>query len=122
MGCVRCGGMGYRGRTGLYEVMMMSDEIRSLTLERAAAEQIATVALEQGMRRLREDGLEKVKAGRHLDGRGRAGHRAAAEPERPGRRAVHKYARRPADTASVWSSTSPRCCSRSSTAARRTCT
>jgi type IV pilus assembly protein PilB len=55
--------MGYRGRTGLYEVMTMSDETRSLTLDRAAAEQIATVALEQGMRRLREDGLEKVKAG-----------------------------------------------------------
>ena len=32
VGCVRCGGMGYRGRIGLYEVMMMSDEIRSLTL------------------------------------------------------------------------------------------
>ncbi len=63
VGCVRCSGMGYRGRTGLYEVMKMSDEIRSLTLERAAAEQIASVALEQGMRRLREDGLEKVKSG-----------------------------------------------------------
>jgi type IV pilus assembly protein PilB len=63
VGCVRCNGMGYRGRTGLYEVMMVSDEIRSLTLQRAAAEQIATVAVEQGMRRLREDGLEKVKAG-----------------------------------------------------------
>jgi type IV pilus assembly protein PilB len=63
VGCVRCGGMGYRGRTGLYEVMMMSDEIRSLSLDRAAAEQIATVALEQGMRRMREDGLEKVTAG-----------------------------------------------------------
>jgi type IV pilus assembly protein PilB len=62
-GCVRCGGMGYRGRTGLYEVMTMSDDIRSLTLERAAAEQIATVALQEGMRRLREDGLEKVKSG-----------------------------------------------------------
>jgi type IV pilus assembly protein PilB len=63
VGCVRCAGMGYRGRTGLYEVMRMSDEIRSLTLERAAAEQIASVALEQGMRRLREDGLDKVKSG-----------------------------------------------------------
>jgi len=62
-GCVRCGGMGYRGRVGLYEVMMMSDDIRALTLERAAAEQIATVAVREGMRRLREDGLEKVKSG-----------------------------------------------------------
>jgi type IV pilus assembly protein PilB len=63
VGCVRCNGMGYRGRTGLYEVMMTSEEVRSLTLERAASEQIATVAVQQGMRRLREDGLEKVKAG-----------------------------------------------------------
>ena len=63
VGCVRCNGMGYRGRTGLYEVMMMSDEIRTLTLQRAAAEQIAAVASQEGMRRLRDDGLEKIKAG-----------------------------------------------------------
>ncbi len=63
VGCVRCNGMGYRGRIGLFEVMVMSDEIRTLTLERAAAEQIAAVAVREGMRRLREDGLDKVKAG-----------------------------------------------------------
>jgi type IV pilus assembly protein PilB len=63
VGCVRCGGMGYRGRTGLYEVMMMSAEIRSLALQRASADQIATVAVREGMRRLREDGLDKVKSG-----------------------------------------------------------
>jgi type IV pilus assembly protein PilB len=62
-GCVRCGGLGYRGRIGLFEVMLMSDDIRSLALQRAAAEQIASVAIQEGMRRLREDGLEKVKAG-----------------------------------------------------------
>ena len=63
VGCTRCGAMGYRGRIGLYEVMTMSDKIRELTLQRAAAEQIATVAGAEGMRRLREDGLEKVKSG-----------------------------------------------------------
>jgi type IV pilus assembly protein PilB len=63
VGCVRCGGTGYRGRVGIYEVMTMSDDIRELTLERAAAEQIAAVALREGMRRMREDGLEKVKSG-----------------------------------------------------------
>jgi type IV pilus assembly protein PilB len=41
----------------------MSDEIRGLTLQRAAAEQIAMVAIREGMRRMREDGLEKVKSG-----------------------------------------------------------
>jgi type IV pilus assembly protein PilB len=63
VGCGRCGGMGYRGRTGLYEVMVMSPEIRSLTLQRASADQITAVAVREGMRRLREDGLEKVKSG-----------------------------------------------------------
>jgi type IV pilus assembly protein PilB len=63
VGCGRCGGMGYRGRAGLYEVMLMSDEIRTLTLQRAAAEQIAVVAIREGMRRLRDDGLDKVKSG-----------------------------------------------------------
>jgi type IV pilus assembly protein PilB len=63
VGCVRCGGMGYRGRLGLYEVMVMSEEIRSLTLQRASADQIAAVAVREGMRRLREDGLDKVKSG-----------------------------------------------------------
>ncbi len=63
VGCGRCGQMGYRGRIGLYEVMQMSKEIGHLTLERASADQIATVAVREGMRRLREDGLDKVKAG-----------------------------------------------------------
>jgi type IV pilus assembly protein PilB len=64
VGCGRCGRTGYKGRIGLFEVMRVSDEIRALVLERAPADQIAEVAIEQGMRRLREDGLEKVKAGR----------------------------------------------------------
>jgi type IV pilus assembly protein PilB len=63
VGCGRCGGMGYRGRTGLYEVMVMSEAIRELTLQRASADQLAAVAVQEGMRRLREDGLDKVKAG-----------------------------------------------------------
>ena len=63
VGCDRCGGMGYRGRIGLYEVMLISPEIRSLTLQRASADQIAAVAVREGMRRLREDGLDKVKSG-----------------------------------------------------------
>jgi len=62
VGCNRCV-MGYRGRLGLFEVMMMSDEIRTLTLQRAAAAEIAAVAVREGMRRLREDGLDKVKSG-----------------------------------------------------------
>jgi len=62
-GCVRCGSMGYRGRIGLYEVMVMSEEIRSLTLQRASSDQLGAAAVREGMRRLREDGLDKVKHG-----------------------------------------------------------
>jgi type IV pilus assembly protein PilB len=62
-GCGRCRGMGYKGRVGLYEVMLASEEIRSLVLERASVDQIAAVAVRQGMRRLRDDGLEKVRQG-----------------------------------------------------------
>ncbi len=64
VGCTRCGGTGYKGRVGLYEVMRVTDEIRDLTLERRPAEDIGRLAVEQGMRRLRDDGLEKVKNGR----------------------------------------------------------
>jgi type IV pilus assembly protein PilB len=64
VGCRRCGGSGYRGRTGLYEVMAVSREIQSMALERRPAEQIQEVAIRQGMTRLGDDGLEKVKQGR----------------------------------------------------------
>jgi type IV pilus assembly protein PilB len=64
VGCKLCGGSGYRGRTGIYEVMTVSPEIRSLTLERRSASDVLELAVSQGMRRLRDDGLEKVKQGR----------------------------------------------------------
>jgi len=64
VGCRRCGGSGYRGRVGLYEVMDVSPEVRKLTLERRPSEEIRDLAVHQGMRRLRDDGLEKVRQGR----------------------------------------------------------
>ena len=63
-GCTRCGGSGYKGRLGLYEVMTVTEEMRTLTIERASADQIAEAAVRNGMRRLRDDGLEKVRQGR----------------------------------------------------------
>ena len=63
VGCGRCGGSGYKGRTGLYEVMSVTDEIRELTIERSSSEEIRKVAVAQGMRPLRADGFEKVKHG-----------------------------------------------------------
>jgi type IV pilus assembly protein PilB len=64
VGCRRCSGSGYRGRTGLYEVMTVSRTIQSMALERRSAEQIQEVAIREGMTRLGDDGLEKVKQGR----------------------------------------------------------
>ncbi len=63
-GCVRCGQTGYRGRVGLYELMEITDEIRALIVEKRTAEEIAAAAVKQGMRRLRDDGLAKVRAGK----------------------------------------------------------
>jgi type IV pilus assembly protein PilB len=63
VGCGRCGGSGYRGRVGLFEVMMVSEEIRSLIIRRASAAEVERIAVAQGMRTLREDGLLKVRQG-----------------------------------------------------------
>jgi type IV pilus assembly protein PilB len=62
-GCQRCNYSGYKGRIGLYEVLSVSEEIRTLALARAPAPEIAEVAVRQGMRLLRDDGLEKVRLG-----------------------------------------------------------
>jgi type IV pilus assembly protein PilB len=63
VGCPRCRQTGYRGRLGLYEVMTVTDEIRSLIVSRASAQEISKLAVQQGMRTLRGDGLAKIRAG-----------------------------------------------------------
>ncbi|HME04215.1 MAG TPA: ATPase, T2SS/T4P/T4SS family, partial [Solirubrobacteraceae bacterium] len=63
VGCSRCSGSGYRGRVGLYEVMGVSERIRALILERASVDAMVAIALEEGMVRLREDGMQKVREG-----------------------------------------------------------
>jgi type IV pilus assembly protein PilB len=62
-GCKRCSFSGYKGRVGLYEAMTVSKEIRELAIERASADRIAAVAIQQGMRTLQEDGIDKVRMG-----------------------------------------------------------
>jgi type IV pilus assembly protein PilB len=64
VGCRRCGGSGYRGRVGLYEVMKITPEIQAMALERRPAELMRDLAVSQGMVRLRDDGLNKVRMGR----------------------------------------------------------
>jgi type IV pilus assembly protein PilB len=63
VGCSRCGGAGYRGRMGLYEVMSVSERIRSLILERGSVDDMVAIAVEEGMLRLRDDGMHKVREG-----------------------------------------------------------
>ncbi len=62
-GCERCAHSGYRGRTGIFEILAMSDEIRMLILKEASAPQIRQQALKEGMTPLIMDGLLKVKQG-----------------------------------------------------------
>ncbi len=63
VGCKKCGGTGYKGRLGVHEVLLMSEEISKLCIEEATSEVIRQVAIEQGMMTLRQDGLEKVRLG-----------------------------------------------------------
>ena len=62
-GCEECRSLGYQGRTGIYEILILSEALRPLILNRAAASTIAQRAIELGMRTLRVDGWNKVKAG-----------------------------------------------------------
>jgi len=62
-GCPHCNNSGYSGRTGLFELMMVSDDIRHLIAEKSSADKIRGKAIESGMLTLREDGWEKVLKG-----------------------------------------------------------
>jgi type IV pilus assembly protein PilB len=63
VGCSRCGGTGYRGRVGLYSVMRMTERVKDMTVNHASQSDISTVARQEGMATLREDGLAKARAG-----------------------------------------------------------
>ena len=63
-GCEKCGQVGYRGRVGLYELMVPSENIRKRVIERASATAIGQRGRAEGMMTLREDAWEKVLAGR----------------------------------------------------------
>ena len=61
-GCGDCAKTGYRGRTGIYEIFGIDDEVRNLIYERVPANVIRVRARELGMRTLREDGVRKIMA------------------------------------------------------------
>jgi type IV pilus assembly protein PilB len=62
-GCSACNETGYKGRTGLYEVMQISDEIRNMILNKVQPREMKKKAIEQGMITLRRSGLIKIKEG-----------------------------------------------------------
>ncbi len=62
-GCDQCRGTGYRGRLGIFELLTISDQIRSEIQSRSSAAAIRNVAMEAGMRLLRDDGIAKIRSG-----------------------------------------------------------
>jgi general secretion pathway protein E len=62
-GCPVCLGAGYKGRTAIYELLIIDEKIRQLTVKNADAQSIKNQAIKAGMRTLREDGTQKVLAG-----------------------------------------------------------
>ncbi|HCE45402.1 MAG TPA: type II secretion system protein GspE [Lentisphaeria bacterium] len=62
-GCNECGGGGYRGRVGIYEIFMITEQIQNLIYEKVSSSVIREAARKSGMRTLREDGLRKAAAG-----------------------------------------------------------
>lgn len=62
-GCEHCRHTGYKGRTAIYEILVVTDQIRELVLKRSSSDQIKRKALSLGMRTLRQDGWEKINMG-----------------------------------------------------------
>jgi type IV pilus assembly protein PilB len=62
-GCETCGGSGYKGRQGLYEVMALTPDLRRLILRGGSVEEIRNQAVKDGMLTLRMDGIKKVERG-----------------------------------------------------------
>ncbi|MDX1690536.1 MAG: ATPase, T2SS/T4P/T4SS family [Acidimicrobiia bacterium] len=63
VGCKVCGDTGYRGRVSINEILLVSEEIERMAVERRPSNEIKRVAIEQGMRTLRQDGIDKVRLG-----------------------------------------------------------
>ncbi len=62
-GCPRCGQSGYKGRIGIFQLLMMSEQLEQLAVAKASREDIERAAIEEGMRTIWDDGLAKVSAG-----------------------------------------------------------
>jgi type IV pilus assembly protein PilB len=63
VGCTNCSGSGYKGRISINEVMVMTEQLRKLTMTKGSASELRRAALAEGMRTMAQDGTEKVLAG-----------------------------------------------------------
>ena len=63
LGCIECGGTGYKGRTAICELLDLSDRIREMILEKRSTSEIKKAARDEGMRFLRESAVERVLEG-----------------------------------------------------------
>ena len=63
VGCDKCSGTGYRGRVGLHELLIGTDSVKKAIQEHARVAELFAIALEEGMRTLKQDGIEKVLLG-----------------------------------------------------------
>ncbi|MCX6345339.1 MAG: ATPase, T2SS/T4P/T4SS family [Armatimonadetes bacterium] len=63
-GCEQCGRTGYKGRTGIYELLKMEDNVRTAIIARSSAANIRQIAMKNGMRSLRQDAFSKVQIGK----------------------------------------------------------
>jgi type IV pilus assembly protein PilB len=63
VGCKRCNNIGYKGRMGIHEVMLVTEDVERACVNHASGDEIARIAVEQGMKTLRDDGFEKVRMG-----------------------------------------------------------
>ncbi len=62
-GCKQCNQHGYKGRMGIYEILLFNEEVRTLCLQSATSDEIKKAAIRNGMRTLRQDGFVKVLKG-----------------------------------------------------------
>jgi len=63
VGCPACHGTGYRGRLGIFEILLVNDGIRGMIYDNVTAARLRSQARIDGMRTMREDGIRKVLAG-----------------------------------------------------------
>jgi len=104
-GCEECAHTGYKGRMGIFEFLIVTDPVRDLILERASADEINRLAIEQGMQTMRQDGwikicmglttFEEVTRQTPWDERGKSGTVVEPAPVIPKAAAVPKVAQGP---------------------------